>query len=101
MTWERGLLKKGYSICHGVAGNGYTFLYLFQQTKVHFLKIDIKYDIEIFKTNQFNISKLSDTTKVSHYYNYNILKLFYLKFLDFFIYIIYLYYKIRIYTYNR
>lgn len=37
VTWERGLLKKGYSICHGVAGNGYTFIYLFQQTK------DIKY----------------------------------------------------------
>lgn len=37
VTWERGLLKKGYSICHGVAGNGYTFLYLFQQTK------DVKY----------------------------------------------------------
>ncbi|XP_072752902.1 lanC-like protein 2 isoform X1 [Anoplolepis gracilipes] len=37
VIWERGLLKKGYSICHGVAGNGYTFLYLFQQTK------DIKY----------------------------------------------------------
>ncbi|EFN72970.1 LanC-like protein 1 [Camponotus floridanus] len=37
VTWERGLLKKGYSICHGVAGNGYTFIYLFQQTK------DVKY----------------------------------------------------------
>ncbi|KAM0732591.1 LanC-like protein 2 [Formica fusca] len=37
VIWERGLLKKGYSICHGVAGNGYTFIYLFQETK------DIKY----------------------------------------------------------
>ncbi|XP_028049569.1 lanC-like protein 2 isoform X2 [Monomorium pharaonis] len=37
IIWERGLLKKGYSICHGVAGNGYAFLHLFQQTK------DIKY----------------------------------------------------------
>ncbi|KAL6254955.1 hypothetical protein P5V15_014297 [Pogonomyrmex californicus] len=37
VTWQRGLLRKGYSICHGVAGNGYTFLHLFQQTK------DIKY----------------------------------------------------------
>ncbi|XP_026825201.1 lanC-like protein 2 isoform X3 [Ooceraea biroi] len=33
VTWERGLLRKGYSICHGVAGNGYTFIRLFQQTK--------------------------------------------------------------------
>ncbi|XP_011173044.1 glutathione S-transferase LANCL1 isoform X2 [Solenopsis invicta] len=37
VIWERGLLKKGYSICHGVAGNGYAFIHLFQQTK------DIKY----------------------------------------------------------
>ncbi|XP_071650632.1 lanC-like protein 2 isoform X2 [Temnothorax longispinosus] len=37
VIWERGLLKKGYSICHGVAGNGYAFMHLFQQTK------DIKY----------------------------------------------------------
>ncbi|XP_012244316.1 glutathione S-transferase LANCL1 isoform X1 [Bombus impatiens] len=37
VIWSRGLLKKGYGICHGVAGNAYTFLSLFQQTK------DIKY----------------------------------------------------------
>ncbi|XP_076758502.1 glutathione S-transferase LANCL1 isoform X1 [Xylocopa sonorina] len=37
VIWSRGLLKKGYGICHGVAGNAYTFLCLFQQTK------DIKY----------------------------------------------------------
>ena len=34
VIWSRGLLKKGYGICHGVAGNEYTFLTLFQQTKV-------------------------------------------------------------------
>ncbi|XP_043527978.1 lanC-like protein 2 isoform X1 [Frieseomelitta varia] len=33
VIWSRGLLKKGYGICHGVAGNAYTFLTLFQQTK--------------------------------------------------------------------
>lgn len=33
VIWERGLLKKGYGICHGVSGNAYTFLHLFQQTK--------------------------------------------------------------------
>jgi len=31
-VWERGILKKGYGICHGVAGNAYTFLGLFKQT---------------------------------------------------------------------
>lgn len=34
VVWERGLLKKGYSICHGVAGNAYCFLELYQTTKV-------------------------------------------------------------------
>ncbi|OAD59635.1 LanC-like protein 1 [Eufriesea mexicana] len=33
VIWSRGLLKKGYGICHGVAGNAYSFLCLFQQTK--------------------------------------------------------------------
>lgn len=33
IVWERGLLRKGYSICHGVSGNGYCFLELFQTTQ--------------------------------------------------------------------
>ncbi|XP_070565574.1 lanC-like protein 2 [Ptychodera flava] len=33
VIWERGLLKKGYGICHGTAGNGYGFLALYQVTK--------------------------------------------------------------------
>lgn len=33
VIWERGLLAKGYSLCHGVAGNAYCFLELYQQTK--------------------------------------------------------------------
>lgn len=32
VVWSRGLLKKGYGICHGVAGNAYTFLTLYKQT---------------------------------------------------------------------
>ncbi|KAJ3026007.1 UNVERIFIED_CONTAM: hypothetical protein HDU68_006342 [Siphonaria sp. JEL0065] len=32
ITWERGLLKKGVGLCHGVAGNGYLFLYLHKVT---------------------------------------------------------------------
>lgn len=34
VVWQRGLLRKGYSICHGVAGNAYCFLDLYQTTKV-------------------------------------------------------------------
>ncbi|KAK0097750.1 hypothetical protein PV326_014053 [Microctonus aethiopoides] len=33
VVWARGLLKKGCGICHGVAGNAYTFLCLYQMTK--------------------------------------------------------------------
>ncbi|XP_058794222.1 lanC-like protein 2 isoform X2 [Phymastichus coffea] len=33
VIWQRGLLKKGCGICHGVAGNAYSFLNLFQLTK--------------------------------------------------------------------
>lgn len=29
--WERGLLTKGGGICHGIAGNGYSFLAAFQK----------------------------------------------------------------------
>lgn len=42
VIWQRGLLKKGCGICHGVAGNAYSFLSLFQLTKViviHIFKI--------------------------------------------------------------
>lgn len=35
IIWKRGLLRKGYSICHGVAGNAYCFLELYQTTKVN------------------------------------------------------------------
>ncbi|CAG9862428.1 unnamed protein product [Phyllotreta striolata] len=33
VIWERGLIKKGYSLCHGVSGNGYCFLELYQTTQ--------------------------------------------------------------------
>lgn len=32
ITWQKGLLKKGPGICHGVAGNGYVFLLLYRLT---------------------------------------------------------------------
>ncbi len=32
VIWERGLLKKGPGICHGIAGNGYAHLVLYRLT---------------------------------------------------------------------
>ena len=32
LCWEKGLLKKGPGICHGVAGTGYVFLLLYRLT---------------------------------------------------------------------
>ncbi len=32
LVWERGLLTKGCGICHGIAGNAYTFLAIYQKT---------------------------------------------------------------------
>ncbi|XP_053709072.1 glutathione S-transferase LANCL1 isoform X1 [Synchiropus splendidus] len=32
VVWKWGLLKKGYGLCHGAAGNAYTFLALYRQT---------------------------------------------------------------------
>eukprot|EP00210_Caulerpa_lentillifera_P002721 g2601.t1 len=32
VVWERGLLKKGPSLCHGVSGNGYALLKLYKVT---------------------------------------------------------------------
>ncbi|XP_043273846.1 glutathione S-transferase LANCL1 [Venturia canescens] len=37
VVWSRGILKKGYGLCHGVAGNAYTFISLYQHTN------DLKY----------------------------------------------------------
>lgn len=32
-VWQRGLLKKGYGLCHGAAGNAYAFLALYRLTQ--------------------------------------------------------------------
>ncbi|XP_036419934.1 glutathione S-transferase LANCL1 [Colossoma macropomum] len=32
VVWQRGLLKKGYGLCHGAAGNAYCFLSLYKLT---------------------------------------------------------------------
>ena len=31
-VWQRGLLKKGLGLCHGIAGNGYAFLSAYRAT---------------------------------------------------------------------
>lgn len=33
LVWNKGLLRKGPGICHGIAGNGYVFLLLYRITK--------------------------------------------------------------------
>lgn len=33
VVWQKGLLTKGLGLCHGVGGNGYSFLYLYKATK--------------------------------------------------------------------
>uniref|UniRef100_A0AAY4DKP4 Glutathione S-transferase LANCL1 n=1 Tax=Denticeps clupeoides TaxID=299321 RepID=A0AAY4DKP4_9TELE len=33
VLWQRGLLKKGYGLCHGAAGNAYGFLALYKVTR--------------------------------------------------------------------
>ena len=32
VVWQRGLLKKGFGICHGSSGNAYSFLALYKKT---------------------------------------------------------------------
>ena len=32
VIWRRGILRKGYGLCHGVAGNAYAFAALFRLT---------------------------------------------------------------------
>ena len=32
VVWERGLLRKGFGLCHGMAGNAYAFLLMYRYT---------------------------------------------------------------------
>ncbi len=32
-VWKYGILRKGYGVCHGIAGNGYSFLCLYKETR--------------------------------------------------------------------
>jgi lantibiotic modifying enzyme len=58
IIWERGLLKKGYGLCHGISGNGYAFLKLYQITN------DEKY---IYRAIKF--SEICFDYNNSKYYN--------------------------------
>lgn len=33
VIWQRGILKKGFGLCHGISGNAYAFLHLYQLTR--------------------------------------------------------------------
>lgn len=33
LIWQYGLLRKGYGLCHGTAGNAYAFLTLYNLTQ--------------------------------------------------------------------
>lgn len=58
VVWSHGLLKKGYGICHGVAGNAYTFLCLFKQTG------DQKYLHRAIKVGSLDLSYISYHHKI-------------------------------------
>ena len=58
VVWSHGLLKKGYGICHGVAGNAYTFLSLFKQTG------DQKYLHQAIKVGSLDLSYISYHHKI-------------------------------------
>lgn len=53
VIWQRGLLKKGYGLCHGVAGNGYAHLRVFQVTK------DMKYLYRALKVSIYTKEQLN------------------------------------------
>jgi hypothetical protein len=57
VVWQRGILTKGYGLCHGTAGNGYVFLDLYRVT--HDLKwlhraIKVRFDV-IFLNLYYNL----------------------------------------------
>lgn len=56
LIWQKGLLKKGPGICHGIAGNGYVFLILYRLTndKGHLYRANCFSD---FLTNETFLSE--------------------------------------------
>lgn len=52
LIWERGLLKKGNGICHGICGNGFALhsLYRFTKDKI-WLSRSLQFAIATFDKN--------------------------------------------------
>jgi len=59
VLWNRGLLRKGYGICHGVAGNAYGFLTAYQLTG------DQKYIYQAIKVDTFSNTDIFRSTLLS------------------------------------
>jgi lantibiotic modifying enzyme len=50
-TWQRGLLTKGLMLCHGVSGNTYMFLYMYEKTQ------NPKYLYRAIKFQEYTLSQ--------------------------------------------
>jgi lantibiotic modifying enzyme len=57
VTWQRGLLRKGYGLCHGAAGNAYAFLAVYRATK------DPKYLYRAMKFGEWCMSSNARETR--------------------------------------
>ncbi|CAF1244844.1 unnamed protein product [Didymodactylos carnosus] len=61
VIWHRGILRKGYSLCHGTAGNGYIFLALFKVTQdMRYLHRAIKFAEWILNYGNHPLSIIPD-----------------------------------------
>ncbi|KAI0984974.1 hypothetical protein GJ496_007407 [Pomphorhynchus laevis] len=60
-VWKRGLLQKGYGLCHGAAGNAYAFLYLYKVTNDQlYLYRSLKFAEYCITKNTREISRVPD-----------------------------------------
>lgn len=60
-VWERGILKKGNGICHGITGNAYSLFYLYKITKNNdWMKKAYCFTLASFDENIQSICRESD-----------------------------------------
>ena len=73
VIWERGLLRKGYGLCHGVSGNGYALLAMYQATGEQIylwkaVKVSLIFSIKDFKPikdfSRFFWSRITDIQEI-------------------------------------
>ncbi|KAL6041077.1 mRNA decay protein [Balamuthia mandrillaris] len=57
VIWTRGLLRKGVGLCHGISGNAYVFLYLYNVTKHK------KYLYRAWKFAEFELEKKEEAER--------------------------------------